>query len=91
LLVTGPYRGDGDVDSEGLLAMPAREGGASVASMILKGAVYEPAWHPDGNRIAFAMSEGGNRPIYTINRDGSDRKKVTSEGRFGHPKFSPKS
>jgi dipeptidyl aminopeptidase/acylaminoacyl peptidase len=45
------------------LTAPAREG-------------FWPDWSPDGRRIAFASNLGGDVRLYTINRDGSDRRLV---------------
>ena len=39
---------------------------------------YLPAWSPDGSRIAFTSSRDGNPEIYTMNRDGSDVRRVTN-------------
>jgi TolB protein len=39
---------------------------------------YLPAWSPDGSRIAFTSSRDGNPEIYTMNRDGSDIRRITN-------------
>ena len=39
---------------------------------------YLPAWSPDGSRIAFTSSRDGNPEIYTMNRDGSDVRRITN-------------
>jgi dipeptidyl aminopeptidase/acylaminoacyl peptidase len=45
-----------------------------------------PALSPDGGRIAFARLDRG---IFTINRDGSGLRRVTTNGRDGYPTWSP--
>jgi TolB protein len=39
---------------------------------------YLPAWSPDGSRLAFTSSRDGNPEIYTMNRDGSDVRRITN-------------
>ena len=39
---------------------------------------YLPAWSPDGSKLAFTSSRDGNPEIYTMNRDGSDVRRVTN-------------
>jgi TolB protein len=33
---------------------------------------YQPAWSPDGGRIAFVRRSGGRNDVYVMNADGSD-------------------
>ena len=39
----------------------------------------DPAWSPDGWRIAYATGEYAESFIYTVNVDGTDRRRVTTE------------
>lgn len=49
-----------------------------------------PAYCPDGSRIAFVSSRDGNEEIYVMNADGSRQARVTnSPGRDIHPYWSP--
>ena len=41
--------------------------------------VYQPAWSPSGERIAFFAVTGGQRDIETIRVDGTDRVRVTDD------------
>lgn len=51
---------------------------------------YLPAWSPDGSKIAFTSSRDGNPDIYTMNRDGSDVRRVTNHpGIDATPTWSP--
>ncbi len=51
----------------------------------------EPAWSPDGDRIAFTSSAfEGNDEIYVIDVDGGNMRQLTADKRFDwHPAWSP--
>ena len=50
----------------------------------------EPAWSPDGRRIAFKSSRDGNSEIYVMNADGSGKRNLTrNPARDGRPSWSP--
>ena len=38
----------------------------------------DPAWSPDGTRIAFTSERDGNPEVYVMNADGSDQTRLTS-------------
>ena len=60
-----------------------RKVGAETAS------VEEPAVSPDGSRIAFVSARDGNPEIYTMNADGSEWRRLTSDpGADGRPAFT---
>ncbi len=52
---------------------------------------YRPSWNPEGDVIAAHFrDEDGDYEIYVMNREGKDRKAVTSNlATDVHPKFSP--
>ena len=59
---------------------------------------HEPAWSPDGTRIAFARITGGNYEVYVMNADGTGQTNITNNpsldsepywlvnASYGHPK-----
>lgn len=55
-------------------------------SLLVRGIVSEPAWAPDGSRIALALETGYNIDIFTIGRDGS---RPTNETNHGSNDFWP--
>jgi Tol biopolymer transport system component len=48
----------------------------------------DPAWSPDGTKIAFGASRGEGAGIYTMNADGTTQVKV-SPGTLGYPAGRP--
>ena len=49
----------------------------------------EPAFSPDGSRIAFVSTRDGNPEIYTMDADGSNPVRLTTDPQIdGHPVFS---
>ncbi|MCH8961149.1 MAG: PD40 domain-containing protein [Bacteroidetes bacterium] len=39
---------------------------------------YNPAWSPDGSRIAFASNRAGNYDLFVMNADGSNQTPLTN-------------
>jgi Tol biopolymer transport system component len=54
------------------------------------GAEVEPAFSPDGTKIAFATDKDGNYEIYAMNPDGSEQTRVTTNMAFdSQPSWQP--
>src|SRR6185503_8037374 len=50
----------------------------------------DPAWSPDGSRIAFWSSRNGNSEIYVMNVDGTNQTRLTTNASTDiQPAFSP--
>jgi Tol biopolymer transport system component len=50
----------------------------------------EPAWSPDGRKIAFRSTRNGNRDIYVMNADGSGKRNLTRNAASdSRPSWSP--
>ena len=50
----------------------------------------EPAWSPDGRKIAFRSTRDGNREIYAMNADGSNQRNLTrNPAKDSRPSWSP--
>ncbi len=50
----------------------------------------EPAFSPDGSRIAFVSTRDGNPEIYVMNADGTSPTRLTIDPQAdGHPAFTP--
>jgi TolB protein len=86
--VVGTYE-DGAVTPLNLALMPVAEQGVKARTELLSGEVYEPNWHPSGDRIAFIRRKDGRRVICVVGADGSGERQVSGEGEFAFPKFSP--
>jgi Tol biopolymer transport system component len=50
----------------------------------------EPAWSPDGRKIAFRSTRDGNRDIYVMNANGSNQRNLTrNPAQDSRPSWSP--
>ena len=51
---------------------------------------FDPAWSPDGSKIAFRSTRDGHDEIYLMNADGSGQTLLTFGPETGHsPEWSP--
>jgi len=91
LLVTVGSYADGSIQPRQLALMPARAGGGAAPAILLEAEVYEASWHPSGQRVVYIKREGGKRSIYTIEKDGSGERSISSDGEYASPIFSPQS
>lgn len=70
---------DGDLGSAHIYAVRS-SGGARVQLTSGTGINTDPAWSPDGARIAFASNTDGNYDIYVMDADGSNVVQLTTDG-----------
>ncbi len=89
-VVVGTIDADsGSFIPQGLAIMPFEEQGAVQATPILLGEVGEISFSPDGAKLAFIKREGSFSNVYRINVDGSGETKISPDGRYASPIFSP--
>ena len=51
---------------------------------------YLSAWSPDGSKLAYTLSTGGNQEIYVMNKDGSGARRLTTHPEIDtSPTWSP--
>ena len=85
-LVLISYRGPGlrsQVWTYGLPSGPFRQ-----LTETAEGA-YDPAWSPDGTRIAYVVRDKGRHDVWVMGADGSDARQVTDAGACRAPCWSP--
>ena len=89
MVATSPSCPDRDSDYDGeIYVMKLRQdgsGGALAAGTIRNltdhsADDYSPTWSPDGRHIAFLSERDGNREIYVMGSDGSNLRRVTTDG-----------
>lgn len=79
IYVMDPKDEDGDGNGEGL---------TRITKSNLENE-FQPAFSPDGKKIAFTSNQGGNE-IYVMDADGTDRERLTNNAaRDARPAFSP--
>jgi len=64
-----------DGSGQGRLTEGGGGGGTSSRDVFFQ---FEPAWSPDGSRIAFTSRRDGRSHIYVMSADGSGTKRITS-------------
>jgi Tol biopolymer transport system component len=66
-------------------------GGAGSVTKVIAGPGQdgEPAWSPDGAKLAFASDRDGAPEVYVANRDGSNVVQVTTKPRSFTPTWAP--
>nr|WKN39361.1 DPP IV N-terminal domain-containing protein [Tunicatimonas sp. TK19036] len=78
------------LDLQGTIWLMPASGGEATAITDELGDCHEPAWSPDGRRIAFHSYQDGNYHIWTVEKDGSQLTQIT-DGLYDdrEPDWSP--
>lgn len=89
--VHGPYAGSGNLTPDMLIVINLEGDNKGKGGPVATGEVFEPAWSPDGKKLAFARRESPtSRPIYVLDELGGTPRRLSPEGGvFGNPVFSP--
>ena len=54
-----------------------------------RGSNESPAWSPNGLHIVFTSSRTGSSQVFTMNRDGTNQRRITSQGNNTTPQWGP--
>jgi Tol biopolymer transport system component len=88
----GPPPAVGQIAFESSQGIEVMNTDGSGRRVLIGGAVAQPAWSPDGARLAFSRTSDGwqTSALYTARADGSDERKIT-DGTHGDatPAWSP--
>ncbi|MBT34254.1 MAG: amidohydrolase [Thalassobius sp.] len=69
------------IDLQGTIWLVPAEGGSAKAITDAMGDCHEPAWSPDGTKLAFQSYKSGNYQIWSVKSDGTGLTQIT-EGEF---------
>ncbi|HVT11433.1 MAG TPA: hypothetical protein VHE55_04135 [Fimbriimonadaceae bacterium] len=91
--IRGAYAGNGNLTPDSVVAIILAGDQRGKGGVVAQGAVFEPAWSPDGQKLAFARRESPtSRPIYVLDELGATPRRLSPDtGVFGNPAFSPQS
>jgi len=82
------YRRSGE--DAGLLTVAWLDGAGKTQPLLAKPGVYGyPSVSPDGQRLALAVTEGGNQDIWVYDPQRDTMTRLTFDGRSGFPIWSP--
>lgn len=88
-VVVGSIDEQGAFTAQGLAVMPLQGGGISAMQGIVQGNIRQPSWSPDGNELVYVRVEGDEANIYAISLNTGSERKISDQGRYGMPYFSP--
>ncbi len=88
-VVVGSVNENGEFQAQGLAVIPVQAGGGSSGAGVVRGDIRSPSWSPDGNELVYIKVEGGNSNIYAVNLNTNSERKISDDGRYGFPVFSP--
>ncbi len=54
-----------------------------------RGSNESPSWSPNGLHLVFTSDRSGDAQVYTMNRDGSNQRRLTSSGANTTPQWGP--
>lgn len=89
--VVGALKGESDYTPQAVIAIPMKEGTPLKGpGKLAVGAVSEPGFSAAGDKLVYVrQGQDGKRGIYTIPISGGQETKLSGDGDFSSPKFSP--
>lgn len=79
-----------DIDGDSEIYLTSSNGTGTTALTLDPGHDRDPAWSPDGSKIAFGSHHDGNSEIYVMNADGTNPVRLTNDpAADAYPAWSP--
>ncbi len=90
MFLAAKYLGEGNMEIQSLDVCPMVSNGIQGHTPLVNGNITDPAFSPDGRKIAYIKQDGGHQAVFIANSDGGDAKNLTgSTGDYATPIFSP--
>ena len=71
------------------MSVPAQPSGVKEAQPVVRGAISDFDLSPDGAKVVYTASAGGKNTIFLVDAKGGESKKLTDDGDYSEPRFSP--
>lgn len=79
----------GNVTVRGLMSFPAKEAGVKESHPVIGGPISDFDISPAGDKVVYTATVRGKNCIFVVDAAGSEPKKISDDGDYSEPRFSP--